>query len=204
MEVKIDHELLRHKREGRAWTQTQLAEVAGLSMRTVQRIERNGVASKESAMALAGALDVALSDLLVKSCDMFPERKTNNRWYGIAGIIASLVVALGWWSTASAEQVLIDLSVNAEIGSSTHGDMHLLSKLGETSEIKFDRQFRVLMTASRQGKELLLSTKIYDYVKGEYHLIATPAILLADNELASIQVDTLSSGRLTLGFKSDF
>ncbi len=42
MDMKINKEILRREREQRAWTQSHLAEVADLSMRTVQRIERTG------------------------------------------------------------------------------------------------------------------------------------------------------------------
>ncbi|WP_019603055.1 helix-turn-helix domain-containing protein [Teredinibacter turnerae] len=46
---------LRHKRN---WTQEQLAEISGLSVRTIQRIESGGKASLESLNALASVLEV--------------------------------------------------------------------------------------------------------------------------------------------------
>lgn len=46
---------LRHKKN---WSQEQLAEVAGLSVRTIQRIESGGKASLESLKALASVLEV--------------------------------------------------------------------------------------------------------------------------------------------------
>lgn len=58
MEMKIDSQKVRQLRETRGWSQEQLAEVAGLSARTVQRIEAEGNASPESRMALAAALGV--------------------------------------------------------------------------------------------------------------------------------------------------
>ncbi|MCK9489744.1 MAG: helix-turn-helix domain-containing protein [Xanthomonadales bacterium] len=56
--MRIDPDLLRRLREQRAWSQEQLAEVAGLSVRTVQRVENGAAASLETRMALAAALDV--------------------------------------------------------------------------------------------------------------------------------------------------
>jgi transcriptional regulator with XRE-family HTH domain len=47
----------------KGWTQEQLALVAGLSVRTVQRIERGETASAESLKALAAAFDVDFLDL---------------------------------------------------------------------------------------------------------------------------------------------
>jgi len=50
-------------RKTRGWTQEHLAEVAGLSVRTVQRIEAGYPASPESLMALAAALDLSVEEL---------------------------------------------------------------------------------------------------------------------------------------------
>lgn len=63
MEMKIDSRKIRQLREARGWSQEHLAEVAGLSARTVQRIEAEGNASPESRMALAAALGVEAADL---------------------------------------------------------------------------------------------------------------------------------------------
>lgn len=61
--MKIDPGRLRQLRETRAWSQEQLAEVAGLSVRTVQRAESGGAASPETRMALAAALGMEPADL---------------------------------------------------------------------------------------------------------------------------------------------
>lgn len=62
--MKIDPARVRHLRERRAWSQEQLAEVAGINVRTVQRVEAGGSTSLETRMALAAALEVAPADLL--------------------------------------------------------------------------------------------------------------------------------------------
>jgi transcriptional regulator with XRE-family HTH domain len=63
MDMKIDPLKIKQLREARGWSQEHLAEVAGLSPRTVQRIEAEGNASPESRMALAAALGVAAAEL---------------------------------------------------------------------------------------------------------------------------------------------
>ncbi|MDP1526502.1 MAG: helix-turn-helix transcriptional regulator [Rhodocyclaceae bacterium] len=73
MEMKIDPQKIRQLREARSWSQEHLAEVAGLSARTVQRIEAEGNASPESRMAIAAALEVTAAEL-APPCRRFPAR----------------------------------------------------------------------------------------------------------------------------------
>jgi transcriptional regulator with XRE-family HTH domain len=63
MEMKINSQKIRQLREARGWSQEHLAEVAGLSARTVQRIESDGNIAPESRMALAAALGVEAASL---------------------------------------------------------------------------------------------------------------------------------------------
>jgi len=49
---------LRKMRLARAWSQEQVAEMTGLSVRTIQRIERGQTASLDSLKALAAVFDV--------------------------------------------------------------------------------------------------------------------------------------------------
>jgi DNA-binding XRE family transcriptional regulator len=61
MELKKD--LLIAEREARAWSQSHLAEVTGLSLRTIQRIEKSGSASLESVKSLASVFEVSIDKL---------------------------------------------------------------------------------------------------------------------------------------------
>lgn len=54
---------IRELRLLRGWSQEQLAERSGLSVRTVQRVERGRPPGLATAQALARALDVALDDV---------------------------------------------------------------------------------------------------------------------------------------------
>lgn len=62
-QMKLDPARLKQLRESRGWTQEQLAEIAGLNARTVQRVEAGGNASAETGMAIASALDCPLPEL---------------------------------------------------------------------------------------------------------------------------------------------
>jgi transcriptional regulator with XRE-family HTH domain len=51
-------DIIRQARTARAWPQEQLAEAAGVSLRTVQRVERGDACAKDTLQALAAALDL--------------------------------------------------------------------------------------------------------------------------------------------------
>lgn len=63
MELKINADKLKQLRESRCWSQQQLADMSGLSLRTVQRIEAKSVASQESIKCLGAVFDIAITEL---------------------------------------------------------------------------------------------------------------------------------------------
>ena len=65
MRRRVRPEALKALRLEKAWTQDHLAMAAGLTARTVQRAERSGHCSAETVLALAGALDIDVSLLMV-------------------------------------------------------------------------------------------------------------------------------------------
>lgn len=58
-----DTNKFRSLRLTRAWSQEQLAELSGLSVRTVQRIEKGDQPSLETMSALAAVFEVSVADL---------------------------------------------------------------------------------------------------------------------------------------------
>ncbi len=65
MQVNPDGAKIKRWREERCWSQEHLADAAGVSLRTVQRIENGEGASRESVMALAAAYNVDVIALTV-------------------------------------------------------------------------------------------------------------------------------------------
>ena len=104
--MMINAERVRDQRTRRGWTQQQLAEVADLSLRTVQRIENQGVASNESVSALSAVLEVSRETLLIQPPSATPERAAAERrlvWLtaaaaaagaGIGTVVTLLVVGV--------------------------------------------------------------------------------------------------------------
>lgn len=74
MEVRVDSNRIRSERENRGWSQGHLASVAGLSLRTIQRIEKTGSASFESVTALASVFSVEVAALRVDESEAPRER----------------------------------------------------------------------------------------------------------------------------------
>jgi len=62
-DMNINRNLILALRKQRSWSQDELAVSSGLNLRTVQRIERRGVASLQSRKALAAAFNIDVSDL---------------------------------------------------------------------------------------------------------------------------------------------
>jgi len=56
-------EKIKKLRTEKAWSQAHLAEVASLSIRTVQRVELDGKCSQESLLAIASAFDIDVKEL---------------------------------------------------------------------------------------------------------------------------------------------
>ncbi|MEM8981433.1 MAG: helix-turn-helix transcriptional regulator [Pseudomonadota bacterium] len=63
MKRTIDATLIKKLRQQRTWSQDELAIAAGLSTRTVQRIEADGAGATSSIKALAAALEINLHNL---------------------------------------------------------------------------------------------------------------------------------------------
>lgn len=63
-------------RQDRSWSQEQLAELSGLSLRTVQRIESSNIISRDSLAALAAAFDI---DVINLEMELVMD-KTTNEW----------------------------------------------------------------------------------------------------------------------------
>jgi transcriptional regulator with XRE-family HTH domain len=61
--MNINAQLVTTLRKKKSWSQEELATASGLNLRTIQRIESDGVASLQSRKALAAAFDLEVSEL---------------------------------------------------------------------------------------------------------------------------------------------
>lgn len=65
MKMKLDVKKLKKLRDSKAWSQSHLSDVSEISLRTVQRIEKSGIASPESAKSICSAYDILVTDIIV-------------------------------------------------------------------------------------------------------------------------------------------
>jgi transcriptional regulator with XRE-family HTH domain len=86
----INAGVVRNRRSARGWTQQQLADVTGLSLRTVQRVEANGNGSHETVAALCAVLEVERDTLLREA--VAASQALTHRWLG--GAMAGLLGAI--------------------------------------------------------------------------------------------------------------
>lgn len=62
--MQLNPKTVKKLRQALNWTQQQLADACDLSLRTIQRVEKEGAASKETTMALCAVLEVRQGELI--------------------------------------------------------------------------------------------------------------------------------------------
>ena len=96
MEMQVNASLLKQERNKRAWSQEHLAQVAGLGLRTVQRIESSGMASNESIASIATVFEMTVADFIAKTA-VGPQNATISFFQKNRLWIALVVVFIAQW-----------------------------------------------------------------------------------------------------------
>ena len=97
MQFRPDAEKIKRWREERFWSQEHLAELAGLGLRTVQRIENGDPASRDSVMALAAAFNVDVMALTVNEQTEVAEERERKARKSLAGLRLGFFINLACW-----------------------------------------------------------------------------------------------------------
>lgn len=90
MPFKADAKKIKRWREERHWSQEHLADLAGLGLRTIQRVENGEAASQESLKALAAAYNVDVMALAVDPEAESAERELKQNARAVAALRLSL------------------------------------------------------------------------------------------------------------------
>jgi len=90
--MSVSIEKLKKFRKHSGWSQERLAEISGLSLRTIQRIETSGNASLESQLAIATAFSISPGELLENEAVEVGSGGIN--WGGIIGILLCICLMI--------------------------------------------------------------------------------------------------------------
>ena len=115
MSFKTDTAKIKRWREERHWSQEHLADLAGVGLRTIQRIENGEQASRESLKALASAYQVEVSALYIDPDAEVASQIREKNAKGIAAVQLSFWIHLASWVIGMA--VFAAISIGSGCGS---------------------------------------------------------------------------------------
>jgi DNA-binding XRE family transcriptional regulator len=90
----LDQYKIKALREQRSWSQQRLADAAGLSIRTIQRLEKEGVASMESTLSLTAVFECELEEILASQQSEANYSKIAFYFYLAIALFIGLVIGL--------------------------------------------------------------------------------------------------------------
>lgn len=168
MDMQVDAQLIRNERLKRAWSQEQLAQVSGLGMRTVQRIENGGNASLETIKALSAVLELPVETLLAHTSPSLANPPSPNRpslfkpWRAFAtGCVTTLITTGGFVSMqgAFAEEIALDFAFSMNDEEVTKS--RVSGEAGEEVVVTVDGfSFHFIPSITDEG-HVLINAKIY-------------------------------------------
>jgi len=198
MDMKIDSSYIKAQRARRAWSQEHLAEVSGLGLRTIQRIEKTGAASYESARSLAAVFEMDVAALRVAEPVVVEPRRVSLSMRQLLGVVGALVTGgalLVTTSTFAADKVLMDLSV--AVDSKTDEDQALATKVvvddgklvPEVNDLRLgDLRFSIVPRVQTPDR-VLLEVSIYEKRGDQEVVVSEPRLIALSGEAASVVLD---------------
>ena len=186
MDMQIDSNRVKAERERRAWSQEHLAAAAGLSLRTVQRVETAGSASNETARALASVLEVDL--VALRAPPVLPVARRARGWR-YAAMAASAALVLGVLLTRAAQAGDVQLDVGVTLNNEKLSQSQIVAAEGKSAEIKLDKQVRVFVNpiVTKDGS-VLLSIRLEEPSGSRWVEIGEPKIMVADGTEGLVKV----------------
>jgi transcriptional regulator with XRE-family HTH domain len=209
MDMKIDSSYIKRERERRAWSQEHLAEVASLGLRTIQRIEKTGAASYESARSLAAVLGVDVANLRVEEKDANLRRFDVRSQPFLATVLAALAAggALFYGTASFADQVLMDVSMALESGDETRAwQTQFLVDDGtlvpDVNDLRLqDLRFSIVPRVQGDDRILLEIGVFEKHGNGEV-VLSRPRLIALNGEIAEVAVGAGDARTLRLTIKA--
>lgn len=189
MEMKVDRQLIRSRRLNRAWSQEHLANVSGLGLRTVQRIEAAGLASYESAKAIAAVLEMPVGDLVERT--ICPDTLIDSRrsWRRAAAVAGSLATATGIFFASGAFADDVMLAIGLQHNDEPRSTSRLLTAEGDDAEIRVEGILKLVIVPTIQADgQIRLATKLYESEGDQFVLRSEPQITTGNDHEAEIRI----------------
>jgi DNA-binding XRE family transcriptional regulator len=198
MDMKVDPSYIKAQRERRAWSQEHLAEVAGLGLRTIQRIEKTGNASYESARSLAAVFEMDVAELRVaQPVPLAPAAvRANVALRPVLGVLGALVAGgalLATTSSFAADKVLMDLSLaldspDAPRELTTQVVVDEGTLVPDVNDLRLgDLRFSIVPRVQAPDR-ILLEVSIYERRGDEEVIVSQPQLITLNGETAEMVV----------------
>ena len=193
MDMKVDSSYIKAQRARRAWSQEHLAEVTGLGLRTIQRIEKTGAASYESARSLAAVFEIDVAALRVAEVapvvPVAPRISVSLR--PVLGVVGALVTGgalLVATSSFAADQVLMDVSV--AVDSSTDQTRALATKVvvedgmlvPDVNDLRLGDLRFAIVPRVQTDERIMLEVSIYERRGDEDVVVSRPRLIAVSGE----------------------
>ncbi len=92
--MEINSTIIKDLRQAKGWTQQHFADAAGLSLRTIQRVERDGIAGKETLLAICATLEVHPKQLSIIPVVTPAQLKETNIWLQLSPLLGALLIGV--------------------------------------------------------------------------------------------------------------
>ena len=116
MKMKLNAQKIKAWRDDRNWSQEDLAELSGVSVRTVQRIENGNATSRDSAASIAAAFNVDLNTLTLNINGEVEKATVHQAQKSILGLKLSVWIHLAAFIFVVFVWVVIDLVGSLHFG----------------------------------------------------------------------------------------
>jgi transcriptional regulator with XRE-family HTH domain len=199
MDMQLDSTRIRTERERRAWSQEHLAEVSGLSLRTIQRVETSGSASFETTRALAAVFELDASDLRANATAQ-PSRLAGR--LRAAAIAAAMALGLGvlFVGNAAAGDVMLDVGLS--LNSEKLGQHQLVAPEGKSAEIRLEGQVRLFVNPIvTEDGSILLSMRLEEPSGSKWVQVGEPRVMVGNGNEAVVKVTSPKGNKFEIAIR---
>jgi transcriptional regulator with XRE-family HTH domain len=189
MDMNINSQTIRSERDKRAWSQEHLATVSGLGLRTIQRVESTGIASYETAKAIASVLELTVADIRTTPELSRPAPFLKRHWYGTAAAMGLLAISVFLARNVFAGQLMLDVGLT--LNDQALPVRQLITDDGKDAEIRIDGQVRLVIQPSVNADGMIvLATEVHEFDGSTFALVSKPKLIVQDNKDAELRLDT--------------